>query len=577
MQLTEQFHIPGEYHDACDRLTRLVQTHTRRLLTDEYWHDDHLDAFSDHAGQSYTYVRDDAYDAFEDVEEYLYSRFKRCVYHRVTHVLNAHNDEFDAFQFVTDTVTERKIRRIGWQRLRTRLFDDDDAPYIEWGVLESVVDQLNSYYDRHGCFPDSYTDLVECPEPNGTLPYAPDKGDYHIHELSVEDGELVMILNAPDSLSPESHHDWTDNELRFSVHSRFQQMLDSGDMKAPTLHASDHGYTLDVPVAVPETVCDTVDGRVLAVDLGVKKQVTAASLEQNGEELTQIGPPQFLDHPAKAKLFRLKADAEGVNDRLSELRRQEKAHTDRFDHLVSEFRQTRRKERRLRQQIQHDIANELVWVAADSGCERIVFESLGQLDSGETSGVVAWSISSWARGELLDLVEYKAALFGIDVETVNPWGTSRYCPRCGERGRTVTAPDDHTECRHGGHFHCPECGYDCDRDVVGAVNVGRKHFAETKMDEANPVAYMEAGKHASFPSHSSERARSAGVQSTTDQQELASGRQTHLSRFRAMPLTAKRGERDPGGLSQNHGRKTGLRRPKGSITRHVLASATECS
>jgi IS605 OrfB family transposase len=577
MQLTEQFHIPGEYHDACDRLTTLVQTHTRRLLIDEYWHDDHLDALSDHAGQSYTYVRDDAYDAFENVAEYLYSRFKRCVYHRVTHVLDAHNDEFDAFQFVTDTVAERKIRRIGWQRLRTRLFDDNDAPYIEWGVLESVVDQLNSYYDRHGCFPDSYTDLVGCPAPNGTLPYAPDKGDYHIHELSVEDGELVVILNAPDSLSPESHHDWTDHELRFSVHSRFQQMLDSGDVKAPTLHASDHVYTLDVPVAVPETVCDTVDGRVLAVDLGVKKQVTAASLEQNGEELTQIGPPQFLDHPAKAKLFRLKADAEGVNDRLSELRRQEKAHTDRFDHLVSEFRQTRRKERRLRQQIQHDIANELVWIAADSGCERIVFESLGQLDSGETSGVVAWSISSWARGELLDLVEYKAALFGIDVETVNPWGTSRYCPRCGERGRTVTAPDDHTECRHGGHFHCPECGYDCDRDVVGAVNVGRKHFAETKMEEANPVAYTETGKHASFPSHSSERARSAGVQSTTDQQELASGRQTHLSRFRAMPLTAKRGERDPGGLSQNHGRKTGLRRPKGSITRHVLASATDCS
>ncbi len=26
--------------------------------------------------------RDDDYDAFKDVEEYVYSRFKRCVYHR---------------------------------------------------------------------------------------------------------------------------------------------------------------------------------------------------------------------------------------------------------------------------------------------------------------------------------------------------------------------------------------------------------------------------------------------------------------------------------------------------------------
>ena len=594
MQLTEQFHVPDEYHQACDRLTTLVQKHTRRLLADEYWDDDHLDVLSDHAGQSYTYIRDNDRDDFAGVDEYLYSRFKRCVYQRVTHALDAHADKYDAFQFVTDTVEERKIRRIGWHRLRTRLFDDDDSPYIEWHVLESVVAQLNDYYDQHGRFPDTYTELVECPEPNGTLPYAPDAGDYHIHELSVDDGELVVTLTAPESLSPDSHYDWTDHELHFPVHTRFQQMLDTGDMKAPTLHASEHGYTLDVPVAVPETECDTVDGRVLAVDLGVKKQVTAVSVEQNGDEQRQGGPPQFLNHPAKAKLFRLKVDAEGINDRLAELRRQGKAHTDRFNHLLAEFRQTRQKERRLREQIQHEIANELVWVAADSGCERIVFESLGQLDSGETSGTVAWSISSWARGELLDLVAYKAELLGMDVETVNPWGTSRYCPRCGERGRTVHAPDDRTDCRHGGHFHCPECEYECDRDVVGALNVGRKHLAGRKMETANPVAYTEAGNHASFPSRSSERARSAGgerseasrasetlavsgVQSTTEQQDWASGRQTHLFQHRVTPLTSKRDERESGGLHQNQGRKTGLRRPSGSVTQYVLARTTKCN
>jgi IS605 OrfB family transposase len=243
--------------------------------------------------------------------------------------------------------------------------------------------------------------------------------------------------------------------------------------------------------------------------------------------------------------------------------------------LVAEYRQTRRKERRLRQQIQHDIATELVWIAADSGCETIVFESLGQIDATDSDGAVAWSISSWARGELLDLVEYKAKLLGIEFETVNPWGTSRHCPRCGERGKTVKAPDDHTEQRHGGHFHCPTCGYECDRDVVGAVNVGRKHLSDTQMEKANPAAYTEAGNHASFPSPRG--ARSTGVQSATDQQDVASGRQTHLSQFRATPLTSKCGEREPGRLHQNRGSNTGLRRPSGSITRYVLASATECS
>ncbi len=575
MQLTEQFHIPDEHHEACDRLTTLVQQHTQRLLNAEYWTDAHLDAISDHTGQSYTYIRDGDYDAFEDVEEYVYSRFKRCVYHRVTHVLDAHTDEYQAFQFVTDTVAERKIRRIGWHRLRQRLFDEN-SPYINWRVLESVVEQLNTYYDQHGHFPETYTELVETPEPNGTLPYAPDKGDYHIHELTVEDGEGRFVLNAPDSLSPESYHDWTKHELRFPIHPRFNEMLEAGDVKAPTLHASEHGYTLDVPVAVPEQETDVVADRVLAVDLGVKKQATAVVLDSGDDERhEQVAPPQFIDHPAKAKLFRVKADAESINDRLAELRRQGNAHTERFEHLLSEYRQTRQKERQLREQIQHGVANELVWLAAENGCETIVFESLGQIDSPDTGGAVAWSISSWARGELLDHVKYKADLLGIEFETVNPWGTSRFCPRCGERGETVNAPNDHEENRHGGHFHCPHCSYECDRDVVGAVNVGRKHLSESKMEEANPTEYSSAGNHASFSSPS-EGARSAGVQSTTESQDQASGRQTHLSRHCSSSLTAKRRETDTGGLYQNHGSHTGQQSPSGSITQYVLASTTEC-
>jgi hypothetical protein len=80
MNLTEQFHVSDEYHDACDRLTTLVQKHTYRLLAEEYWSDKHLATISDHSGQSYTYIRDNDRDDFADVTEYVYDRFKRCVY-----------------------------------------------------------------------------------------------------------------------------------------------------------------------------------------------------------------------------------------------------------------------------------------------------------------------------------------------------------------------------------------------------------------------------------------------------------------------------------------------------------------
>lgn len=96
----------------------------------------------------------------------------------------------------------------------------------------------------------------------------------------------------------------------------------------------------------------------------------------------------------------------------------------------------------------------------------------------------------------------KPSCLGLNSRQSILWGTSRHCPRCGERGRTVNAPNDYTECRHGGYFHCPNCGYECDRDVVEGVNVGRKYLSDSKMEKASPAAYMEAGNHASVPSPS---------------------------------------------------------------------------
>ena len=576
-QLTEQFHVPQEHYEACQRLDTLVARHAQRLLEQEYWSPEHLENIQEHGGQSYTYIRDDPVDLFEETEEYLYSRFKRCIYARVAQTLDAHTDEYNAYQFVINTVREQKIRAVGWGRLRNKLFSDPNSPYIEWSVLENVVEQLNNYYNTHGKFPDSYTKLVKTPEPNGTLPYAPDKGDYHIHNLTIEDSEIVFTINAPDSLSLDSYHDWSEHEMRFPTHKRFENALELGELKAPTLHQSEHGYTLDVPVEIPEAEVETEDDRVVSVDLGVKKQATTTIVESTEEdELNQIAPPQFLDHESKQKLFRLKSEAESLNDRLAEIRENGQAHTDRFKHLQSEYKHKRTKERRLRKQIQHDIANQLVWIAIENKCETIVFESLGQLDSGDTNGNVAWSVSSWARGELLELVQYKAELVGIDIATVNPWGTSRYCPRCDEKGETVVAPDNHEEKRSGGHFHCPHCGYECDRDVVGALNVARKHFDQCKMEEANPVAYMESGNHASLPSHFGSQhssqswkcARSTGVQSTTShesgKQEQASGRQTQNVSSRARPLIVKSGE-TAGGLSVNYSSNTGMRVPSVSI------------
>jgi hypothetical protein len=66
------------------------------------------------------------------------------------------------------------------------------------------------------------------------------------------------------------------------------------------------------------------------------------------------------------------------------------------------------------------------------------------------------------------------------VKRVRPGNTSRSCPRRGSTGHTTKSPDHSFEVWWGGHFRCDNarCGFQADRDYVGAVNVARVFFSE---------------------------------------------------------------------------------------------------
>jgi hypothetical protein len=144
-------------------------------------------------------------------------------------------------------------------------------------------------------------------------------------------------------------------------------------------------------------------------------------------------------------------------------------------------------------------------------------------------------------------------------------GKSRFYPRCSEKGETVVGSDNHEPKRDSGHSHCPHCEYECDRDVIGALNITRKHFDQCKMEETKPFAYTETGNHASFPSQfdsqcsSQQYARSTGIQFATEggRQEQASGRQTQNVSPRSRPLIVKSSE-TAGRLCINYSSNTGM-------------------
>jgi len=73
-------------------------------------------------------------------------------------------------------------------------------------------------------------------------------------------------------------------------------------------------------------------------------------------------------------------------------------------------------------------------------------------------------LSSWPQGELHRQLAYKAVDRGVPVVWLDPFRTSRTCPRCGELS-------EHRR-RVGTRFDCAKCGWSLDRQLNAGLNLG---------------------------------------------------------------------------------------------------------
>lgn len=414
--LTQKIKLDNSFDEKLDILLGWTEQYTRKFLENIYWRDSYFEKYCRYEKETpsnyWKFFEQDTQNPFEDIDIYLYSRYKRCIYDCLREIFDAHKDEYKAYRFILDTVDDNwKIKSVGWRRIRRKLFKKD-TEYIPWGVVQNTVEQLNDYYDCHGSFPEKYTEMVSCPSPNGTTSLSPDsRGDIHEITHNSDTDLLEVTLNLPDKESSESYGDWTEHQQTIHLHKRFRDIVELGEFKKPTIHRCKNngtGYVLDLPIDITGLDTETVDSRVLSVDLGVK-QATCTVMQDGDEEVVQLSQPFFLDHPNKSKLFRLKDEAEDLNDKLQQLKRRGLGHTNEFDRVLREYRNVRDRERNLRTQIQHSISNELVLTAFYHGCSKIILEDLASLKGGDGGGgVTSWSISTWARGELLEQTEYKA-------------------------------------------------------------------------------------------------------------------------------------------------------------------------
>ncbi|MGQ3329899.1 RNA-guided endonuclease InsQ/TnpB family protein [Halorubrum sp. FL23] len=111
----------------------------------------------------------------------------------------------------------------------------------------------------------------------------------------------------------------------------------------------------------------------------------------------------------------------------------------------------------------HRASNQILDEARDHGCTHVAFENLTDIRD-RMAG--AKRFHAWAFRRLYEYVEYKAEMFGIEIEQVSPAYTSQRCSKCGFTHET------NRRSKH--QFSCQKCEYELNADYNASKNIARK-------------------------------------------------------------------------------------------------------
>ncbi|MBB6090893.1 putative transposase [Halobacterium salinarum] len=103
----------------------------------------------------------------------------------------------------------------------------------------------------------------------------------------------------------------------------------------------------------------------------------------------------------------------------------------------------------------------------------------------------------------IQLLEYKADLYGYQVVQVEASGTTKECARCGVETAKPIWVREHS---------CPSCGFETDRDANAAMNILQRGFSELGLGwpEDPPVETALPTNTTQFESMSAKRVVETG-------------------------------------------------------------------
>lgn len=127
-------------------------------------------------------------------------------------------------------------------------------------------------------------------------------------------------------------------------------------------------------------------------------------------------------------------------------------------------RVTRRIDNQIRD-IQHKQSCHLVSTLYNQGVQTVVIGDIRDIRKSMQYGKKAnQKLHGWSFGKFRQMVKYKAERLGMQIKLMDEAYTSQTCPQCAERHKP-----------RGRTYRC-RCGFVCDRDAVGAMNIRAKYL-----------------------------------------------------------------------------------------------------
>ncbi|MFW9917373.1 MAG: RNA-guided endonuclease InsQ/TnpB family protein [Candidatus Thorarchaeota archaeon] len=494
----------SQLRERIDCLRNLCLLASQKLLR-TLWSEEWLEKLAKSKKKAYKVV-DEAQVrlVLDDQAIYLPSRIRRGIAEIVGRILRSQADRRNCYADVLRVVQHTGVEGNLNELVRTVAVTlvKFYGKYYRWALIRQFLRTFRRYYYKLGMdltffqtMP--YPTLIKPRIRNFAFPYAPDDGQ--AIKITRKHTIVEVEMKLPHCEIPKTRQDWGWSafslEIPPKIYHRVQR--EKNKLHLPTLRYITLKGGLQLPFLEFAWSHDQTDQKIvypqreLAADLGLINLTTSVVCEAG----SQISRPIFWS-PSSILLQKI----EQIYEHIAHLQRKLDKHPPTWigqGRRAAELERLYRKLNRFREELLHLVSNQLIATALVWHCRIIVLEDLRSYEPPKHQRTLSRKLSNWLRGALYTLLDYKTKRCGLKLIRVNPWGTSSYCPRCGQKGTRIVEPRSKKVQSEGRFFSCPSCEFTADRDYIAAINIYRMHQAHRKkqyhLKRAKPVPYMATG------------------------------------------------------------------------------------